>query len=373
MIIRNYLSIIGFALVWIACSTQETPKDATLESDESSLDIIAYYSGSGSNITDYPIDKLNQIIYSFMHLKGNQLAIDNAEDSISLLQITALKKQYPDLKVLVSLGGWGGCETCSSVFSKDENRKAFATSVVKVLKNYHADGIDLDWEYPAIEGFPGHEFKPEDKQNFTALVKALRMAMGDEYELSFAAGGFDKFLIESVEWDQVMPLFNRVNLMSYDLINGFSTETGHHTALYSNASQKVSTDYAIQFLDSIGVPLHKIIIGAAFYARVWENVSAENNGLYQSGKFLKGISYPNLDSMLSAENSFKTYWDSTTMAPYAYNQRLGQFATYDSPKSLAAKVQYAKDKKLGGIMFWELRNDKRQNGLLDAIYSAVYE
>lgn len=373
MNIRNYLSILGLAIFWVACGTKETPKEVVQEDDNSPFDIIAYYSGSGSDISDYPINKLDQIIYSFMHLKGNQLAIDNAKDSISLLQITALKKQYPDLKVLVSLGGWGGCETCSPIFSTAENRKAFAVSVVKVLKDYNADGIDLDWEYPAIEGFPGHEFKPEDKQNFTALVRELRTAMGDGYELSFAAGGFEKFLIESVEWDKVMPLFDRVNLMSYDLINGFSTETGHHTALYSNPSQEVSTDYAVQFLDSIGVPSEKIVIGAAFYARVWENVATEDNGLYQSGKFLKGIGYPEMDTALSAENGFQTYWDSTTMAPYAYSESLGQFATYDDPKSLKAKVNYAKDKKLGGIMFWELRNDKKQGGLLDAIHEAANE
>ncbi|MDW3209217.1 MAG: glycoside hydrolase family 18 protein [Reichenbachiella sp.] len=367
----KHLFFIGIAIFWAACSPKESAVQDMPEDTKPSLDIIAYYSGPGSEIGDYPIDKLDQIIFSFMHLKGNQLTIDNAEDSISLLQITSLKEQYPDLKVLVSLGGWGGCETCSPVFSTDENRKVFAASVVNVLKQYNADGIDLDWEYPAIEGFPGHEYKPEDKQNFTALVQELRAAMGEGYELSFAAGGFDKFLIESVEWDKVMPLFNRVNLMSYDLINGFSTETGHHTALYSNPLQEVSTDYAVQFLDSIGVPLNKIVIGAAFYARVWENVPKENNGLYQSGKFLKGIGYPNLDSTLSADNGFQTYWDSVSMAPYAYSETLHQFATYDNPQSVETKVKYVKDKKLGGIMFWELRNDKKQNGLLDAMYKAA--
>ncbi|WP_420582886.1 glycoside hydrolase family 18 protein [Reichenbachiella sp.] len=368
--LRN-LIFIAISLFFVACGTKKTAYNESVTDTTSTLDIIAYYSGDGSEINDYPIEKLDQIIFSFMHLRGNQLTIDNAEDSISLLQITALKNQYPDLKVLVSLGGWGGCETCSPVFSTLENRKAFASSVVDVLKQYNADGIDLDWEYPAIEGFPGHEYKPDDKQNFTSLVQELRAAMGEGYELSFASGGFDKFLIESVEWDKVMPLFNRVNLMSYDLINGFSTETGHHTALYSNSSQEVSTDYAVQFLDSIGVPLNKIVIGAAFYARVWENVPSENNGLYQSGKFLTGVSYPKLDSTLSKENGFQTYWDSVSMAPYAYSELLNQFATYDNPQSVAAKVQYAKDKKLGGIMFWELRNDKKQNGLLDEIFAAV--
>ncbi|UXX79580.1 glycoside hydrolase family 18 protein [Reichenbachiella carrageenanivorans] len=367
----KHLTIL-LALFWAACSPKETTtqESSTAASDES-LDIIAYYSGNGADISKYPIEKLDQIIYSFLHLKGNKLAIDNVEDSVFLLQITALKKQYPDLKVLVSLGGWGGCETCSPVFETEENRQAFAVSVVDILKTYDADGIDLDWEYPGIEGFPGHAYKPEDKQNFTALVRAIRTAMGNDYELSFAAGGFKKFLTESVEWDKVMPLLDRVNLMSYDLINGYSTETGHHTALYANPNQEVSTDFAVQYLDAIGVPLSKVVIGAAFYARIWENVPAENKGLYQSGTFLKGIGYLDLDSTLSADNGFEIYWDSTTHAPYAYSETLRQFVTYDNSQSLAAKVQYAKNKKLGGIMFWELMNDKKEDGLLDALYKAT--
>lgn len=368
---KQIFYIAGLVIALIGCRKEAKTTSEVSQPEKQALDIIAYYSGNGSDIHKYPIKKLDQIIYSFLHLKGNELAIDDAEDSLSLLQITGLKKTYPDLKVLVSLGGWGGCETCSPVFDSEVNRQAFATSVMRILEEYNADGIDLDWEYPAISGFPGHAYHPSDKSNFTALVQELRSQMGDQYELSFAAGGFRTFLTQSIEWEKIMPLLDRVNLMSYDLVSGYSGETGHHTALFSNSIQEVSADYAVQYLDSIGVPLNKIVIGAAFYARIWENVPDANHGLYQSGTFLKAISYPNLDSILSSQNDYEIYWDSVTMAPYAYSKSLGQFATFDDSKSLASKVQYAKEKGLGGIMFWELRNDKKQEGLLDAIYDEV--
>ena len=45
-----------------------------------------------------------------------------------------------------------------------------------------------------------------------------------------------------------MPLINNVNLMSYDLVSGFSKFTGHHTGLYSTNEQKRSGDYGVNYL-----------------------------------------------------------------------------------------------------------------------------
>jgi chitinase len=76
------------------------------------------------------------------------------------------------------LGGWSGCAPCSDVFSTAAGRTAFAASVKELLLYFKADGIDLDWEYPAIEGYPGHTYRKEDKENFTSLVQALRATLG---------------------------------------------------------------------------------------------------------------------------------------------------------------------------------------------------
>src|SRR5690606_33537276 len=209
--------------------------------------------------------------------KGNRLHVDNKGDSATIKKLVSLKKDHPILKVLLSLGGWGGCEFCSPVFSTDAGRKEFAESVKELNDYFLTDGIDLDWEYPGIPGHPGHAWQAADKPNFTELVKSIRNSLGEKHEISFAAGGFPRFLEESIEWDKVMPLVNNVNLMSYDLVSGFSTVTGHHTPLYSNANQRESADDAIRYLISIGVPADKIVIGGAFYARTWENVENENN------------------------------------------------------------------------------------------------
>ncbi|HYF69626.1 MAG TPA: glycoside hydrolase family 18 protein [Ohtaekwangia sp.] len=335
-------------------------------SQNKDFNIIAYYSRGPEMVDSLPAEKLSHIIFSFCHLQGNKLTVDNKLDSLTISKLVNLKNRNPKLKIILSLGGWGGCKTCSDVFSTKEGITEFSESTLALCRSFGADGLDLDWEYPAIEGYPGHPYKPQDKSNFTTLVKILRKTLGDQYELSFAAGGFQKFLDESTDWAAVMREVDRVNVMSYDLINGYSTVTGHHTALYSTPSQKESTHNAVQYLIGIGVPRDKIVIGAAFYARVWENVPDIKNGLYQSGKFKTGIDFRDFSSRLKG---FEFYWDDVAKAPYAYHPKEKLFATFDDRKSIALKTNYVIDNKLDGIMFWEISHDIFNDGLVDVIYN----
>jgi chitinase len=332
--------------------------------------IIAYYMGNQSDIDKYDLNKLTHIIFSFLHLKGNKLTVDNADDSLTIRKLVSLKQKYPDVKIILSLGGWGGCKTCSDVFSSGPGRHDFTESVVRLLETYKADGLDLDWEYPALESVEGHPFKPEDRTNFTLLLQTLRTAFGEKYELSFAAGGFQEFLEKSVDWQRVMPLVNYVNMMNYDLVNGNSKRTGHLTSLYSTPQQVASTDHAVRYLDSIGVPMQKVVIGLAFYARLFADVQPINNGLYQKCKFSGYMHFKDTDEKLGPKSGFQFYWDNVAKAPYAYNASTGTFATWDNMLSVYLKTKYVKNKGLGGLMFWELTGDRESGGLLDMIYEA---
>ena len=214
----------------------------------------------------------------------------------------------------------------------------------------------------------GHPFSDADKENFTLLIKTLRNTLGKEKEISFAAGGFSEFLEKSIEWKKVTPLIDRIHVMSYDLVNRNSVFAGHHTPLYSNSFQKESADNAIRFFDSLGLPRNKIVIGVACYARVYAKVPANNNGLNQPCAFQKFYAFKNYPQLLSAANGFNDFWDEEAKAPWSYNATKKLYATYDNKRSVQLKTQYAIDKKLAGIMFWELRQDLPRNGLLHTIY-----
>ncbi len=332
--------------------------------------LLGYYSGNGSDLEKHKVEQLSHLIWCFGQVRNDSMVIAPEQAQV-LTQMVALRKRNPALKVLLSMGGWGGCANCSETFSREEGRKRFAATAAALIRLYGADGIDLDWEYPAVQGPPGHLFQEEDRHNFTLLVRELRSALRDADEISFAAGGTDECLLRGFEWDSIMPLVDRVHIMSYDLVHGYSKRTGHHTALYSTTGQELSASHAVDLLLEQGVPRNKIIIGCAFYARVFKQVGPEDNGLFQPGTFSHAVPFAAFDSTFSSARGWHMHLDQDAMAPYAYNARDSLFATFDLPVSLVAKARYARQQGLGGAMFWQLAEDRPLMGLLDTLYKAL--
>jgi chitinase len=329
--------------------------------------VVGYYCGTTIPVDSFETGKLTHLIFCFGGLSGNQFHIHSASDSATIKRMVQLKSKNPAMKVMLSLGGWGGCKNCSDVFNTEAGRKEFAQSVKKISAYFKTDGIDLDWEYPAIKGFPGHAFRESDRKNFTGLLKELRSANGESFEISFAAGGFTAYIDSSIDWKEAMMYADFVNIMSYDLVHGYSTVSGHHTPLYSTAQQIESTDHAVQMLLKKGVPPSKLVIGAAFYGRFFSIEEGSNVDLYMPCKFLHGFSWKYSSDSLSEENGFEKKWDNVAKAPYAIHTKRRLLATYDDEQSIALKTKYAVKNKLGGIMFWQLYDDKFHNGLLETI------
>ena len=332
--------------------------------------LIGYYAGDGTHLSEYRVEQLTHLIWCFGHVVDDSLHIAQAQYPV-ISTMVSFKQRNPGMKVLLSMGGWGGCANCSEVFSREEGRARFARSVERQLEITGTDGIDLDWEYPAVQGPPGHAFADADRRNFTLLLIALRKELGDRYEITFAAGGTDECLLKGFDWKDVAPLMDRVHLMNYDLFHGYSTSTGHHTALYATDEQALSAQHAVDLLIGQGVPRSKIVIGSAFYARVWKQVPPDNNGLHQPGTFSHSVPYHAMDSLITPAAGWRFHIDKKASASYAYHAGEKLFITYDDAMSVAAKAGYVRRERLGGIMFWQLADDRTSKGLLEVMYRAL--
>ena len=293
-------------------------------------------------------------------------------------QLRKLKAEYPNIKVMISLGGW----TWSSGFSDaalPQNRVGFVKSCVDLFITDPRwegvfDGIDVDWEYPGACGATCN-FRPEDTQNFTALLAEFRKQL-DEVRpgllLTIAApAGPDK--IDKIEVDKIHKSLDFINLMTYDFHGAWENTTNFQSSLYEAAGDpspdKFSVDGATQLWLQGGTPANKLVIGVPFYSRGWQGVPSTNNGLWQSssgaapGTYEAGIE----DYKVMKSRGFTRYFNEETQAAWIYGN--GQFWTYDDPAIMKIKMDYIKSKGLGGVMFWELSGDTANGELITALYN----
>jgi len=307
-------------------------------------------------------------------------------------QLLHLKELYPEVKVLISIGGW----TLSADFSDaalPENRQAFVASCVDMFIRGNLpelepgaaaglfDGIDIDWEYPAAPGRRGNTYRPEDANNFTDLLAEFRRQL-DEIDpdllLTIAApAGHDRYSL--MELDQIHPYLDWINVMTYDYHGAWEPRgpTNFPAPLYTSsmdpvADQDLSADASIRAFLQAGVPPAKLNLGVPFYGRGWSGVTDAEHGLYQeaeapaSGLFEAGVN----DTGVLRRLEFPSFRDPEAGAFWLFDGET--FWSFDDPEVMALKTTYVIDMGLGGVMFWELAGDTRDGELITAIYEGLH-
>jgi len=327
---------------------------------------------NAGQVDPHSITRLN---YAFANIKDGVMVPGFQHDAENFAFLTGLRKQNPRLTILVSVGGWLWSGGFSDVALTRETRARFIRSAVDFLTRYHLDGLDIDWEYPGRAGFTNH-FRPEDKQNYTALLAELQTAFARQSRtlhrrlyLTIAAGASPDFL-DHTEMRKVARIVDTVNLMAYDYYEpGSGPITGHHAPLFTNPRdpEKVSADASVRAFEQAGVPASKLLLGLPFYGHTWAQVPSKDDGLYQPGKPAPqtGAPFSTLPSML--ENGFVRHWDSVSDVPWLYNPSTRTFVSYEDPQSIALKCRYVRTHHLAGIMVWDLEDDDPSGTLLKAL------
>ncbi len=304
-------------------------------------------------------------------------------------QLKRLKQANPHLKTIISVGGWTWSNRFSDVAADPATRQVFADSAVTFLRTYGFDGVDLDWEYPVGGGLAGNSYRPADKQNYTLLLQTIRTALnqagaqdGKQYLLTIATGASAQSA-NNMELSQIANIVDWINIMTYDFHGSFESGTNHNAPLYPDVddpdkAKGFTTSESVERYLAAGVPSKKLVMGVPFYGRGWKGASATNNGEYQpttpdqtgsispkgtwddsssgnSGSF----DYGDLIANYVNKNGYTRYWNDEAKVPYLYNPTTKTFISYDDTQSVEYKMNYIKNKQLGGGMFWDLSSDSR--------------
>lgn len=350
-------------------ATTPTPSPTPPETPGGEADrIIAGYYASWAAYSGYTPDKIpacvTHVLYAFANI-GTDLKIkvgDPDVDPANFEKLRQLKQQRPELKTLISVGGWTWSGKFSDAALTDASREAFANSVVAFVVRYGFDGVDIDWEFPTGGGMAGNVERSQDKTNFTLLMAKLREKLdaqgaldGRRYLLSFA-GGAQSFYT-NIELDRLGNLVDFATIMTYDM-HGPSTSsvTDLNAPLYtpkeSSPQYQWSCDAAVALWSGRGFPKAKILMGIPFYGIRFSGVKNAGRGLYQTFASGSSIPYDKIVSTYLGNRAYVRYEHPDALVPWLFDG--STFISYDDAASIAAKAAYIRDRGLGGAAVWEL-------------------
>ncbi|MBD5200277.1 MAG: glycosyl hydrolase family 18 [Bacteroidales bacterium] len=300
--------------------------------------VIVAYVTSWSQVIPDPTT-VTHINYAFGGVKDTFDGV-NISNPERLRTIANLKKNNPNLKVLLSVGGWGA-GNFSEMAADPKLRRKFADDCLRIVKEYNLDGIDIDWEYPGSSAAKISS-SPDDRANFTLLMRDLRETLGNNRLLTIATSAG----AEHIAYTDVIPYLDFVNIMTYDMANA----PKHHAALYpSENTPELTCIESVKRHIAGGVPVNKLVLGVPFYGR--------------GGKEMKGRDFKNIKE----GDGYSLIFDNTAKVPFMVNAAGEPVLGYDDAHSLGYKCDYILDNDLLGVMYWDYNGDDEQGTLRNTL------
>ena len=274
--------------------------------------IILAYATDGIFADLIPYEKLTHINYAFLTPKADG-TFNLINNGWKLKQIVK-DAHAQDVRVCISVGGWGWDVQFEELAANREARSVFVQNLEAFVDEYQLDGVDMDWEYPD----PG-----PSSLNFLALIKALRGAMPNKLLTTAVVSDGDEHGLGIP--NESFALFDFVNIMTYD---------------GSDHGTMEQFERGLSYWSERGLPTQKMVMGVPFYG--------DPNLAYS--KIVQA------DPKAAQTDSFEYY---------------GTTYHYNGIPTIQTKTRIAME-KAGGIMFWALDHDAQgELSLVNAIYEAA--
>ncbi|MVN75368.1 hypothetical protein GO988_03425 [Hymenobacter sp. HMF4947] len=270
--------------------------------------VVGYVPSWRGDVDSTQFAQLTHVNYAFVQPTATG-GLEPLENPAKLRRLVAAA-HAARVQVLVSIGGWhDGDHSAFDAIGADAGRsRALVRHLLRLVRQYHLDGLDMDWEHPDARTAAG----------YAALMQRLATRLHRRGHLltaavaggTWAGPGILPSVFESVDF---------LNIMAYD-----APPPAHST--YADAAQTLA------YWQGRGLPASKTVLGVPFYGRPSQESFAAllARGADPQADFFDGVGYNGL-------------------------------------ATIASKTQLALD-QASGIMIWELTQDAAgANSLLAAI------
>ena len=275
------------------------------------------------SLSDFELSKITHLDIAFINPLENGTLVfapyagngTFGSSDITISDAVRIAHKY-NVKAIASLagGGFWGDSYMRNRYRKlldSTHRTAFIVKLIKYLEKNKLDGIDIDIEGDAV---------CPDLGPFMAQLADSCHQRGWEVSAAWSGNSMWSDSVPSLALESV----DYINIMSYDHTGAWAPENPGQHASYEDAVKD------IEYWIKRGVPAEKLTLGVPFYGKRFSGA-------------VTSVEYK--DAILSNSKNADRDQDNKLW--------------YNGRPTIKKKVELAIEKKLGGVMIWELLQDSK--------------
>lgn len=328
--------VVATAAMLLSAKKSVALRSGEYASEDTSPKIAIAYVESTSRTPIDP-DMFTHLIYAFAEFNDECDGLDIATPE-KLKSMADLKKENPELKVILGVGGYKR-KGFSEMAGDKKKRKSFVAEVKALIDSLGLDGVDLDWEFPTTEN-GGHTASPKDDKNYVILVRDLRKALGKDKWISFYSYNTGMY----IDLKRMVKHVDYVNVSGYNLSvpQEGAAHAYHQSPLYpSKKLGEWSVSKVVERHIELGVPREKLLIGIPFFGR----------GLPPFPSYVTCRDFGKYDSGL------QLLWNDEAKAPYYADIQGNLLLGFDDERSIEEKFKFLRANNLPGVFVWNYGGD----------------